>query len=1156
MGYYPTSSPSQLTTHRSSPIHVPSRNGPLKDKAASDAEAENRKLALAPVKAALAKLGEELPRPDTAPSGPAEMDTETRRRSAQIMQDFFKETTLREKLQEQCDDLSREVENLQSEKERLKKQLVDAQAAIDAGGSTSAGTDLVNEMEIKFARETEELEEKRQIEATKAAELQQVLDDLNDELERQGQVWDAEKKKLVEQAAQIADLTKEVATLKDERDALSRELDTAKSTLEELQSKLADVEETKSEELRARNQELSELTKTVEEYRKQVESTEQRHKDALQEVQEALDTKTAESSALVEELQSEIESLQQQHTDELRSKDDIIASRTTAREELEKDLAQTKERADQATAEFESERSTLADELQKNIEELQKRAEDDLRAKEEEVTGHLKSIDGLQEQITKLQQGETEGVNVAQELQQQIEQLTQAHEAALKIKTDENDELLRQLDAINEQLSGDATELERLKDEAEGLHKTIATLEQVSSQESSQHASILAKLRAELKEATKKAESHKAELDATHEKHQQHMRTLGDDHDAEIESLRADLEGDAKRQLSELQSKYDSLVAEKNAALEEHEKASGDRARELETLKKELEDMQSNSSNAKHVKEALDEALNASQERVVELEARIEQTKDEFSATLMAATEARKEAEEAHAKSQSIITDLQARHDALLEDKTSAEDAHSRAIDALKQDSNGKSSQIMSELQSKYDKLLEEKAAVEDAHGMSQSIVADLQARHDALLEEKTAAEDGHSRAIDALKQDSESSSKQLLGDMEAKLSALEVKEQATEEAHVKALEGQRAEIEQKFGSLLEALQAELSKNEQERTAADAAEQSALNELMAYKKKAHAEMDAMRNESSSKEQIGSSSLRELTSKYEALVAEKATADDDHEAAIRLLKDELAEQHERAFSTLQSKHDSLQKKLSHIDQEHSDAIEFLREEFKEGHSNDMREQLEALQNQHKDLLEQNASTDHAHELAITELMAGMESSQSEAVQQLQKKYDALKARLEAAEASHAAELESIKQGDTEQQTMYQDLRSHHDTASQDVERLRKTLEATKAERDDAIKAAEDAEDRIETMKSEVVRKHLARVEPLEKENEALNDKISRLEAIVAAGDRVARVAATLGETRAINTLAEEGEGDSDASAGAQVPLINGNAPAKDVVATVS
>lgn len=85
---------------------------------------------------------------------------------------------------------------------------------------------------------------------------------------------------------------------------------------------------------------------------------------------------------------------------------------------------------------------------------------------------------------------------------------------------------------------------------------------------------------------------------------------------------------------------------------------------------------------------------------------------------------------------------------------------------------------------------------------------------------------------------------------------------------------------------------------------------------------------------------------------------------------------------------------------------------------------------------------------------------------------------------------------------------------------------------------------------------MVRKHLARVEPLEKENAALFDKIDRLEAIIAAGDRVARAAATLGEKRDINTLAEEDEEHEDdaAPSAKYIPKVNG--VSDDVIGTVS
>jgi chromosome segregation ATPase len=111
----------------------------------------------------------------------------------------------------------------------------------------------------------------------------------------------------------------------------------------------------------------------------------------------------------------------------------------------------------------------------------------------------------------------------------------------------------------------------------------------------------------------------------------------------------------------------------------------------------------------------------------------------------------------------------------------------------------------------------------------------------------------------------------------------------------------------------------------------------------------------------------------------------------------------------------------------------------------------------------------------------------------------------------------------------------------------------------AERDQALEAVQDAEDRIETMKVEVVKKHLARVEPLEKENADLSDRIDRLEAIIAAGDRITRAAVLVGEKREINTLTEEDEEEDesseDATSGAQQsPKVNG--VDKDVIGTVS
>lgn len=248
------------------------------------------------------------------------------------------------------------------------------------------------------------------------------------------------------------------------------------------------------------------------------------------------------------------------------------------------------------------------------------------------------------------------------------------------------------------------------------------------------------------------------------------------------------------------------------------------------------------------------------------------------------------------------------------------------------------------------------------------------------------------------------------------------------------------------------------------------------------------------------------------------------------------------------------------------QEHGTTIELVKEEFKARGSSEvdsLQQQLETIQKQHLALVDEKTAMELAHENAIAELMLGIQAITSDTVQQMQKKYDALVAQLDATQASHATELEAARQEVANQQLRYQDLLLRNDKTAaiadghaQGVERLMNMIQEIEAERAQAVRASEEAEDRIETMKGEVVRKHLARVEPLEKQNAMLLDKIDRLEAIIAAGDRVARAAAIMGEKRDINTLTEEDEEEDgeDATSGAQGPRPNG-APA-DVIATMA
>jgi hypothetical protein len=152
---------------------------------------------------------------------------------------------------------------------------------------------------------------------------------------------------------------------------------------------------------------------------------------------------------------------------------------------------------------------------------------------------------------------------------------------------------------------------------------------------------------------------------------------------------------------------------------------------------------------------------------------------------------------------------------------------------------------------------------------------------------------------------------------------------------------------------------------------------------------------------------------------------------------------------------------------------------------------------------------------------------MEKSTFDTAQQLQKKHDDL--------VSH---LESVRQHSTELESLYEDLQSRHeqdaDTHVQEMDRLKQALDDTEASRNQARAATERAEERIEAMKVEVVRKHMAVVGPLEKQNASLRDKNERLEAILAASDSITRAAAAVGEKRELHALTEEDEEENSST----------------------
>jgi chromosome segregation ATPase len=356
-----------------------------------------------------------------------------------------------------------------------------------------------------------------------------------------------------------------------------------------------------------------------------------------------------------------------------------------------------------------------------------------------------------------------------------------------------------------------------------------------------------------------------------------------------------------------------------------------------------------------------------------------------------------------------------------------------------------------------------------------------------------------------------------------------------------------------------------------ERYEAVLAEREWLKQQLELAKEARVEAAELRRELENETRSGQANLHELTRKYDELLADKIAADETHGKALSSLKESLDSEREHCVAELQSQHRLLQDRFAEVEEDHKQTFARLKKELETDQSSNadaLRQQLEVAQKQHADATEQMVE---AHENAISELMTGMQNSARDAVQQLQRKYDALEAHLEAVNVQHESEKDTIQRENTEQRGLLAELRARLDktaydleAATEDVERLQNTVAIIEAERDQAYEAATEAGDRIERFKGEVVRKHLARIEPLQKENTALLDKIDRLQDMLVAGDRIARAAVSLGEKREIATLAEEPEeGVGAASTESDTPARDApraaphlNGAAKDVVGTVS
>ena len=855
--------------------------------------------------------------------------------------------------------------------------------------------------------------------------------------------------------------------------------------VDELQTRLKTAEQEHTTELQQRDERVEHSSRQHESLTAKLAAQEQQHARALEELNAKHKASTAELSKTIEDLQTRMQTVHQEHTEALLQKDEAVESQARVAEELRERAVELSKQSDQARATMESARDERLETVQAEMAELQRSKAKELQAKGAEVAKHIEALEDLQTKMVALEQGKTETKLAADALNQQLEELKQSHSDALQLKAEEDEQLLKQIETFKSELRHSGDENQSLKGENEGLRKTLQTLEDISREEQNSAAS-LSKAQCELDDMRVSVDVLKRELEAAQEKHQQETRDLGEAHAAAIESLRAELDAAAKEHVHQLQAKHDADVAESKFTGEEQRRLIGEKSSALADLEEELQGLKSElSTTSRNLTTTLEERERLLTQKLT--------------------------AEEAHATSTRLITDLQARHDSLLEDKTAAEDAHSRALDAQKQ----------------------------DGETWFQQQLHDVQARCDALLGEKKAIETVNAQEMEQLRNQIESLQS--------------------------AAETQRTESDSRTNDVIKELQTQCD---------DLAEQ---NRMVAQDRADSAA--ALKDEISKQYQAR---IDELLSKNMSLLKGKAATEKENANAIALLKDQLQAEQEEALVELHSKYDALAEQLSQKDQEHDDAVALLKAELQEGHSNDLnilQAKLDELEKTHTGLTEQKASMESAHEEVISELMQGMEAHQSEAVHMLQKKHDALASELlaagelkneheakmqqleadlaaksaQAASASDAG-AQQLQQLDAEKdellrqwQTQLEDLRvelqldSTLEPASAspsrsppDGESVRAAIQALKSSHSQALESLTTAEDRMESMKTEVVRKHLAKVEPLEREKAQLRDQVDRLEAILAAGDRVARAAASVGAPRAMDTLSEADEAAAEAA----------------------
>lgn len=963
------------------------------------------------------------------PSGSVtQADLENRRKDAVIVQDFLKETMVRETLQKELGVLKQENINISNEKTQLKKLLAEKESLLvekdkklsetQSSNDTSRAehSSFMDQMEKKFSFEAKDLREKKEkleVELAEAkAKKQEVLDQLSAELEKKDEEYKVEKSKWVRNAS---DLQKAVDTLRQELE-LGR-----KSNLR---------------------------------------ITEERAKEI-----EGLKQQKTESDQVINDLRTKSARLEQDHADEIRSRDEKVYDSSRLHEELKAELDVLERRHGEAIKSYEAkevESKQITDSLQAKLEILHQDHTDELRRRDEVIQSHSQSVDQLRAQMHALQERHKEATKAIE--------LNKAQSEALKIKTKEADELSEQLDAMNDQLATDAAEGKELKAQIEGLKKTIETLEQISKQHEQQHSSSLSRMKAELDEAKQKTDKSRLELDTVHEKHRQDLLAVGEDYDREIESIRADLEGDAKKRLDELQTKHDALLEEKKVADAKHDALAAEKAQSANDHVREIESLRSQTDNAKKA-----------------------------------------------------FDDLQVKYGTLLAEKTATENTHTDTLKKLQADLERKeteSNELFKELQDNFVTLVAEKDKAAEDHTRElsalkakleskQKVVDELQTKHGALAKKQAESEQRHADAVAHVTDSLKAEYSRALADLQEKHDSLAEKLADTDQAHEDAVALLTEELKEGHSNNMTALQTKLDEVQ--------AKHDQLVKQKVSAERAHAEA-LERKEALEKDQ--SKALKDLQSKHDTLIAQQSKTAKKHAEELDNVRSDWERKYMEATETAKThegRAELLRADLASLSKTSQDEIEKMRSSLKEEHSK-----------AYDDLFQKYTSSVNSLEASRADLSV----KEAELVKQINEIGERLGKEKEKNASLHEEATRMLAVHNDEKETLES---SHAVTVSELREQLKNnTVDHLRLEEEK--QALEDERERwqgeLELMKADVVRKHVAVVDKLEKERNQLAEKVKRLEGILAAGDRVARAAATVGTPRAIDTVTEEDEEEDE------------------------